>query len=55
MRLVEELQLKECSRYKKIEEKSVEAKFSAIAHRRWVDGRKTSCGRVATKCPLRVI
>jgi hypothetical protein len=40
--LVQEFQLSEVARYKKIEEKSVEAKISGISHRSRDVGRKTS-------------
>jgi hypothetical protein len=43
-------QLKESSRYKKIEEESVEEKTSGIGY-----GRKTSSRRVKIKRALRVI
>jgi hypothetical protein len=53
--LAKELQSKEISRYKKIEEKSVEAKTSGIGHGSRKAGRKTSCRRVKFKFALRVI
>jgi hypothetical protein len=48
-------QFKESSRYKNIEEKSVEAKTSDIGHESREVGRKTSSGRVKIKCAVRVI
>jgi hypothetical protein len=50
-----EFQLKECSRYKKIEEKSVEAKTSDIGHGRREVGRRNSSEMAKIECALRVI
>jgi hypothetical protein len=53
--LVKEFQLKESSRYKKIAEKSIEAKTSGIGHGSWEVGKNTSSIRVKIECVLRVI
>jgi hypothetical protein len=50
-----EFQLKESSRYKKIEEKSVEGKISGMSHGSREAGRQTRSRSVKIKCALRVI
>jgi hypothetical protein len=49
------LQLKESSRYKKIEEKSIKAKTWGIGHGGREVGRKTRSLMVKSKCALSVI
>jgi hypothetical protein len=49
--LVQDFQLKESSRYKKIEEKSVEAETLDAGHGNWEVGRKTSSRRVKITVP----
>jgi hypothetical protein len=50
-----DFQLKGNSRYKNVEEKSVEAKASGIGHGRREVRRKTNSWRVKINCALRVI
>jgi hypothetical protein len=52
--LVQDFQLKVSSRYKRVDEKSVEAKTSGIGHGSREVGGKTSSCRVKIKCALRV-
>jgi hypothetical protein len=55
LKLLQKFQPNEISRYRKTEEKSVEAKTSGIGHGSREIGRQTSSRRVKFKCALRVI